>query len=198
MMQLTFHDDVFDQPTRWIHYYKDQRFDQRYLDDGDVIFCETLMSVRCTVEAAVSLFERPWTWWDHGRSIDFRVVHDRCTEQILAPVWWNWTRVGLRIFPPVDLPGSSGQRIPILLSKHYQGSASIDVYPHPSRGDAVLVRGRFHGVENHVPLVPFMLAERVHLRSEAGTLFLPFPKGTGWCGLYRRLESRGERTSEPH
>jgi hypothetical protein len=189
-MQLNFHDEVFDNPTHWIHHYKDRRFDQRYLGEGDVIFCETTMKVRCSVEAAVSLLCSPWTWWEHGRSINFHSNDDRYTEQILAPVWWYWTRVGLRIFPPVELPGSGGHRIPLLLSRHYQGPASIDVFPNPGSSDAVLIRGRFHGVENHVPFVPLILAERVHLRAEAGTFFFPFPKGTGWCGLWRRLESR--------
>jgi hypothetical protein len=184
-----FRDDVFDKPAGWIHYYKDGRFDQRYVGGADLIFCETIMNVRCTIEAAVSLLCSPWTWWEHGRSIDFHSNDDRTIEQTLAPVWWYWTRVGLRIFPPVSLAGLAGQRVPLLLSKHYQGPASLDVYPHPSQKDSVCIRGRFHGVENHVPFLPVMLAETVHLRAEAGTFLFPFPKGTGWCGLYRRLES---------
>jgi hypothetical protein len=65
----------------------------------------------------------------------------------------------------------------------------MDVYPN-ERGDAMMIRGRFHGVEYHVPAIPNKLAEGLHLDAESGTMPIPFPKGTGWVGLLHKLEAR--------
>ena len=52
----------------------------------------------------------------------------------------------------------------------------------------MMIRGRFHGVEYHVPAIPNKLAEGLHLDAESGTMPIPFPKGTGWVGLLNKLE----------
>jgi hypothetical protein len=68
-------------------------------------------------------------------------------------------------------------------------------------GDAVekiIIRGRFHGVEYHVPAVPNVVAEWLHLDAESGTMPTPFPKGTGWVGLLHKLEKRSAYEAGGH
>jgi len=169
MPELQFQDEVFETAERWPVYYFDERFFQRYRHQGGRIFAETVLRVHGTVEAALSLLQGPWHWWDNGRIIGFRKLDGASTEQVLAPVWWYWTRVGMLTMPPLALEHEEGLRLPILLSRHFRGPASIDL-SKPDGADGLLVlRGRFHGVENHVPFVPLDLSSRVHLRAEAGT-----------------------------
>jgi hypothetical protein len=185
-------DDLFDSPRGdWVDTYTDEHFKQRELQKSDLIYCETLMSVsNPDLEAAAALIMGPWDWWEHGRITDYRLNPDGSSDQTLAPVWWFITRVGLHIWPPVGLAGFTGKRMALMLTGHFEGPSSMDVYAHP-RGDGIIVRGRFHGVEYKMPAVPDKLAERLHLGAESGTMPLPFPKGTGWVGLRRMLETRG-------
>jgi hypothetical protein len=191
-MDQTFWDDLFDNPTGdWVQHYSDEHFQQRYLKTDGPIYCETLMTVHGTtdVDSAMALITGPWDWWEHGNIADFTINEDGSTDQILSPVWWFITRVGLHISPPVDLPDRFGRRAPLMLSRHFTGSSSMDVY-RADRSDAILIRGRFHGVEYQVPVVPDMVAEGLHMKAESGTMPSPFPKGTGWVGLLHRLEAR--------
>lgn len=52
-----------------------------------------------------------------------------------------------------------------------------------------MVRGRFHGVKEFVPVIPRNVSKS-HLRTEAGTLPWPFGPGTGWRGLRDIAESK--------
>ena len=187
---LNFRDDLFDNPGReWVQSFSDEHFQQRHLLEEGAIFCETLMIAHRTTDAdkAVALIRGPWDWWEHGRITDFVANGDGSSDQILSPVWWFITRVGLHIFPPVDLHDFKGRRVPLMLSKHFTGPTSMDVYLKGT-GDALIIRGRFHGVQYHVPGVPNALAEWLHLDAESGTMPSPFPKGTGWVGLLHTLE----------
>ncbi len=74
------------------------------------------------------------------------------SDQILSPVWWFITRVGLHIYPPEPLPDRPGKRVPLMLSGHFEGPSSMDVYPSET-GDSVIVRGRFHSVEYTMPAI---------------------------------------------
>jgi hypothetical protein len=186
---LNFRDDLFDDSGReWVRSFSDEHFQQRHLLEQGTIFCETLMTVRRTTDAdaAVALIRGPWDWWQHGRLTGFISNGDGSSDQMLSPVWWFITRVGLHIFSPVEVPDLKGVRVPLMLSKHFTGPASMDVYLYGT-GDALIVRGRFHGVQYHFPGVPNMLAEWLHLGAESGTMPEPFPKGTGWLGLLHRL-----------
>ena len=192
MDQQNFRDDLFDNAAGdWVQSHLDEHFRQRYLREEGPIYCETLMTVHGTTDAdaAIALICGPWDWWEHGRITDFTTNEDGSSDQILSPVWWFITRVGLHIFPPVDLPDLKGRRVPLLLTEHFTGSSSMDVYLN-ERGDGMMIRGRFHGVEYHVPAIPNNLAEGLHLEAESGTMPIPFPKGTGWVGLLNKLEGR--------
>jgi hypothetical protein len=68
----------------------------------------------------------------------------------------------------------------------------MDVYPNRS-GDAIIIRGRFHGVQYHVPGIPNKLAEWLHLDAESGTMPAPFPKGTGVARGIVNLEAGAQR-----
>ncbi len=190
--QPDFRDELFDSGTGdWVQSHADDHFRQRHLSGEGPIYCETLMTVYGTTgsDAAIDLICGPWDWWEPGRIADFIANADGSSDQILSPVWWFITRVGLHIFPPVDLPDLRGRRVPLLLSGHFTGWSSMDVYPTEA-GDAMIIRGRFHGVEYHVPAIPNKVAEGLHLEAESGTMPTPFPKGTGWIGLLDRLEAR--------
>jgi hypothetical protein len=191
MNHLNFRDDVFDNPGDWVHSYSDEHFQQRYLRKEGAIYCETLMTAHGTTDvgAAVALICGRWDWWKHGRITDFVTNGDGSSDQILSPVWWFITRVGLHIFPPADLTDLKGRRVSLLLTEHFTGPTSMDVYVNAS-DDAIIIRGRFHGVEYHVPAIPNKLAEWLHLDAESGTMPAPFPKGTGWVGLLHRIERR--------
>jgi hypothetical protein len=187
-----FQDDIFDtRPADWIVSHSDEHFTQRYLQGENLIYCETLMTVRGTTdtEAGVAMVMGPWDWWEHGRITDFTRNEDGSTYQILSPVWWFITRVGLHIFPPVDLPDLKGRRVPLVLEKDFKGPSSMDVYPNP-RGDGMIIRGRFHGVEYDVGVGLQNITEGLHIGAESGTMPPPFPKGTGWVGLLQKLETR--------
>ena len=192
MDDLHFRDDLFDNASGdWVQSHSDEHFQQRYLRNEGPIFCETLMTVHARLDssAAINLICGPWDWWEHGRITDFTVNPDGSSDQILSPVWWFITRVGLHIFPPHDLPELKGRRAPLLLTRDFTGPSSMDVYPSPE-GEAMIIRGRFHGIEYHVPAIPDKLAEGLHLEAESGTMPAPFPKGTGWVGLLHKLEAR--------
>ena len=186
--QLQFEDQRF-ASADWTLYYADAHFAQRYHhEEGGRLYCETLLALRSTTaEPVIELLRGPWSWWDHGRVLEYRELPDGGSEQVLAPVWWFLTRVRVRLFPPYALPGEAGIRLPGLLGGHFLGTASTDVLSHD---DVVVVRGRFHGVRSRVPVVTPALAGHMHLRAEAGTFTVPFPARTGWCGLCRRLENQ--------
>ena len=188
--ELNFRDDLFDQPGGdWVHSYSDEHFQQRHLRESSPIFCETLMIAHGTtdVDAAIARISGPWDWWEHGRIANFTRNADGSSDQILSPVWWFITRVELHLFPPVTSPDAK-RRVPLKLSGHFTGPSTMDVYPHDS-GNAIVIRGRFHGVEYHLPAIPDVIAEWLHLDAEAGTMPAPFPKGTGWVGLLHELEA---------
>jgi hypothetical protein len=138
---------------------------------------------------AIELLCGPWDWWSHGRVTGFTRNGDGSTDQTLSPVWWFITRVILHGLPPVDLPDLRGRRVPVLLKKHFTGWSSMDVYPD-DRGGSLIVRGRYHGVDYHLPGVSNTKAEHLHLKAESGRMPFPFPKGSGWVGLPKRLEVR--------
>ena len=190
MDQPIFRDDLFDNGGGdWVQSYSDEHFRQRYLRNDGPIYCETLMTVRGTsgADAAIALIRGRWDWWEHGRVTGFTTNADGSSDQILSPVWWFITRIGLHGLPPVDLPDLKGRRVPVLLRKHFTGWSSIDVYPN-ERGDGMIIRGRYHGVDYHVPGVSNKMAEGLHLGAESGRMPTPFPKGTGWVGLLHKLE----------
>jgi hypothetical protein len=189
--QLNYMDDEFDNPTgKWIETPINEHFWQRHVDDATIIVCETIMTVHGTtdLQPAIDLICGPWDWWEHGRITDFVSNADGSSDQILSPVWWFITRVGLHILPPVDLPGLKGKRMGLMLSGHFVGPSSMDVYLN-EREDGMIIRGRFHGVDYTMPAIPNLIAEGLHLGAEAGTMPVPFPKGTGWVGLLHKLEA---------
>jgi hypothetical protein len=194
MHALNFRDELFDNPAaNWAHEKINEHFTHRYLDEKGPIFCETLLTVHGrpdieeAIDEAVALINGPWYWWEHGNIADFTINPDGVSHQVLSPVWWFITRVGLEIHPPEDLYDRPGKRIPLTLLEHFTGPSSMDVYPNPGT-DSITIRGRFHGVEYHVPGIPNQLAETLHLDAESGTMPNPFPKGTGWVGLLKKLE----------
>ena len=191
MDKPNFRDYLFDNPSGdWVQSYSDEHFRQRYLGRDGPISCETVMTVRGTTgaEAAIALIRGAWDWWGHGRVAGFTTNADGSSDQILSPVWWFITRIGLHGLPPVDLPDLKGRRVPVLLKKHFTGWSSVDVYPDEG-GGAMIIRGRYHGVDNHIPGVSNKMAEGLHLKAEAGRMAFPFPKGTGWVGLLHKLET---------
>ena len=192
MEQPNFRDDLFDNSAGdWVQTHLDEHFRQRYLRQEGPIYCESLMTVHGTMDAdaAIGLICGPWDWWDHGRITDFTANEDGSSDQILSPVWWFITRVGLHVFPPVDLPDLKGRRVPVALTHSFTGWSSMDVYPN-ERGDAMMIRGRYHGAEFHGPAIARKFAEGLHLGAESGTMPIPFPKGTGWVGLLHKLKAR--------
>ena len=196
MTQFKYEDARFDDPAGWVRFDQNPRMVQRYIPHRKLIYCETILATRGSMEDAVRLLRGAWEWWHHGRSADFHLNPDGSTSQMLSPVWWNFTRVGVQVFSRRDLPGTGGIRLPLLMSRHFRGVASIDVYPNPapdSTGGGLVIRGRYHGVEDHVPLIPPGMSTRIHLRAEAGTLSFPFPKGTGYCGLLELLEANSPK-----
>jgi hypothetical protein len=191
MNKLNFRDDVFeDSALDWVYGDSDDHFSQRHLREEDPIYSETLMTVHGTrdTDSAIALICGPWDWWEHGRITDFAKNGDGSSDQVLSPVWWFFTRVGLHILPPENLPGGKGRRVPLILSENFTGTSTMDVYlDQPS--NSMIVRGRFHGVKYNVPVVPDKAAELLHLNAESGTMPPPFPKGTGWVGLLHKLEA---------
>jgi hypothetical protein len=177
-------DEVFDEPDGWIVIPSDPPFRLRHKLKGRLMYCETLMTgVRGRRDVAARLLLGRWGWWKKGRAKRFRQNADGTSDQILTPVWWYTTRIGLHNGPATPIP--SGTRVPIVLYRMFQGSASIDVVD--AADGTLTLRGRFHGVENHVPLIPLWMVVGVHLRAEAGILLFPFPRGTGWPGLARAI-----------
>ena len=190
MRFLEYRDDLFDTlPGAWVHEQITPHFRHSYLDHKGPIICETLLTIhgRTDIEQAVELISGPWHWWEHGRIADFTLLPDGSSHQVLSPVWWFITRVGIDIGPPFDLPDVQGKRIPLELTQHFTGPSSMDVIPDPEE-NSLIIRGRFHGIEYHVPGIPNNIAESLHLDAESGTMPSPFPKGTGWVGLLHRLE----------
>ncbi|MEM7541195.1 MAG: hypothetical protein AAF384_06355, partial [Pseudomonadota bacterium] len=83
----------------------------------------------------------------------------------------------------------SGVRNRIDLSGAANGPAYIDIVPHQG---ATLMVGRFAGVIIDGVVPKIMGAKRFainHLLAERGALGFPFPKGTGWSGLLKRVEA---------
>jgi len=193
MPPFAFEDARFDDPAAgWVEFHVGAHDRQRHLPHTDRIYSETVVDSRGSVEDAIRLLRGRWEWWQHGSASGFQQNADGSTSQVLAPVWWNFPRMALQIFPGIALPdtdpaGAGGIRLPMLVSRNFRGVASIDVFPRSPGG--VVIRGRYHGVENHIPLMPLGMATRIHLRAEAGNLSFPFPSGTGFPGLLRRLSN---------
>ena len=182
-------DERFRAEGNWRSLPEHDGFQLRYLSDPAVVVCETLMSSRGKAKDALELLRGPWDWWDRGGISGFEILPDGATDQVLSPVSWFWGHVRMRILPPVELPEVSGWRIPLKLAGTFNGSASLDVYPGSKPGE-IVVRGRFHEVVETMP-GPHDLVTALHLRAESGRLPFPFPKGTGWIGLRRKLVDRG-------
>jgi hypothetical protein len=183
-VQVLFCDDRFEREEGWEPYPCPEGFAQRYLRDSDRIYCETRMWAAGAAEAALREICGPWTWWLHGRTNGYRQIPDGSSEQVLSPFWWAHTRIVLHLFPPIPLV-EGGWRVPIELRRHLVGTASMDVLELQD-GNGLEIRGRYHGVEDRIPMLPGPLAIPIHLRAEAGS---SFPRGTGWCGLRARLDA---------
>src|SRR5215471_1269021 len=123
MESPSFRDELFESPSGdWVECYSDAHFRQRYLRRDGPIFCETVMTVRSTdTETAIALIRGPWDWWQHGRISQFRRNPDGTNDQMLAPIWWFITRIGLHGLPPIDVPDGNGKRVSVLLKKHFTG-----------------------------------------------------------------------------
>lgn len=189
-----FCDHRFLEPGDWMILPEHGGFSHRYLRRSPVIVCETVMATRGDPAAAMELLRGPWDWWDRGGAFAFQTLEDGATDQVLVPVTWYWAHVRMRLFPPAPLPELSGWRLPIKFAGSFNGSASIDIYPGPANSQ-VIVRGRFHEVILKVP-GPRDFVTECHLRAESGTLPFPFPGGTGWVGLRRRLEARSPSSTK--
>jgi hypothetical protein len=190
MVDVKLNDDRFERGTGWIEFFKDNRFIQRYMVEGGAFFSETMMTVRSSKDAALTVLQNPWIWWQNGKVLQFQRNSDMSCDLELKPIYWAATRVMHHIFPPVPLSDKEGSRLIAILSHHFEGPATFDVYSSPGSGESIVVRGRFHGIKNKLP-IPFAtttMAAKIHLGAESGTLKFPFPKGTGWVGLYRHLE----------
>jgi hypothetical protein len=180
-----FCDHRFEEEGNWTVLPSHDGFRHRYLRGSPVVVCETVMSTPGEAHRALELLRGPWDWWDRGEACAFEVLKDGSTDQMLVPVSWYWAHVRMRIFPPVELPELSGWRIPMRFAGSFNGSASLDVYAGPTPAQ-IVVRGRFHEVVENVP-APRDFVTECHLRAESGVLPFPFPRGTGWIGLRRRL-----------
>ncbi len=183
---------IFDESGSWIQFHKDMRFEQRYRIENDLIFCETIARIRSKPAEVVTQLQQAWDWWDYGKLISFKRNSDHSSDMELKPISRHITRVRIHILPQEELAQPKGIRLTVIYSHHLEGPSSIDVYPRAGTPEEVILRGRFHGVRHHIP-VPFVQAESVaktHLAAESGTLKFPFPKGTGYVGLARRLEGR--------
>lgn len=182
-----FCDERFLQPDGWVRFSEAEGFAHRYLRNSSKrVVCETIMTTRGDATAAIALLHGPWDWWGRGRIARFEVLEDGSTDQILIPVGWYWAHVRMRILPAVELPELRGWRLAGRMTGSFSGSISFDVYPGPEAG-TLNIRGRFHGISEKIP-GPHEFVTKCHLRAESGTLHLPFPRGTGWVGLKRRLE----------
>ena len=192
-----FNDGIFDEAAGWIPHGTDPAHLQRYRIRDGRIYCETILAIHAGADRIMDRLMGRWTWWRKGLAMDFQRHGDGSTEQVLAPVWWYWARIRIRAYAPVPSPERGGLRIPMSLSGTWVGPSTFDIFPDAGRPAWSLLRGRFHGVENHVPLFGDDIAARAHLGAESGTLFPPFPKGTGLPGLVRDLEMEnpGERES---
>lgn len=107
----------------------------------------------------------------------------------MLPVWWFITRVTLHILPPVPSPETGGVRIRLMLGRYFVGPSTIDIYPD-HKSQSLRIRGRFHAVKYTVPVLPTAFGCYLHLGAETGTMPFPFPKGTGWVELARRVQAR--------
>jgi hypothetical protein len=190
MSEVKLNDSMFDERGGWTELRTDERFRQRYLIEGELFYSETLMKVRCSQESLIAALKESWTWWDKGKILLHQRNPDGTWEIELKPIYWGTTIVRHHFYPPVSLPGGKGVRIVAPLSHHFEGPATFDVYPEAAEAGVVTLRGRFHGIKQKLP-IPFATARfaaKIHLKTESGMLSFPFPKGTGWVGLYRRLE----------
>lgn len=191
MTDLQFRDSLFDERGSWRPFYKDERFEQRYRVIDDVMFSETLLTVRATASAVVSLLQQSWDWWAHGKVANYARHPDGSSEMDFKPIWWYVARLRMTILPPEELPGHAGTRLPVVYARDFEGPGTIDVYPDRGSHDVVVLRGRFHGVRQHVRMPGANATTAVwgHLWTEAGRLPIPFARGTGYVGLIRKLET---------
>ena len=185
-------DDVFDNAAGWKPFYKDDRFEQRILIVGDTFFTETLVRIQSSPSAVLALLQERWDWWAHVRIFNYTRNADGSILMDMKPIWWYVARFQIRMLPSQDPPDRAGVRLPMLFSGGFEGPGSIDVYLREGHADEVILRGRFHGMREHVRMLfaNATTAAWAHLWTEAGRLPLPFARGTGYVGLVRRLESR--------
>ncbi len=112
--ELHFEDERF-ASADWTNYYADRHFQQRFHhEENGRLYCETLLALHSnSADSVIRLLRGPWTWWDHGRVLEYHELPDGGSEQVLAPVWWFLTRVRVRLFPPCPLPAEPGTRLPV-------------------------------------------------------------------------------------
>ncbi len=190
MTDIQLNDAVFDQPEGWTPFYKDDRYEQRLRIVNDTFFCETLVAIRSSPAGVLPELLRPWDWWAHGTIISSKRHPDGSLEMEFKPIWWYVARMSLLVLPPENAPDICGTRLPIVYSGGFEGPGSIDVYAHPSGDGRSILRGRCHGVRNHVRMLfaNETTAAWAHLWTESGRMMLPFTRGTGYAGLVRRIE----------
>ncbi len=176
--QPTFCDDIFAQEGNWVTMHH---------ADGNTL-CETLLETHGDADQALALLRGPWSWWGRGHAREYSELPGHTTDQILVPVYWYWCHVRMRLLAPVRL-AENVWRIPGVLAGSFDGPATFDVISHPGT-NRLTIRGRFHNVQDNVPIFPQHFVTRSHLRAEAGVLPFPFPQGTGWLGLRNLLEAR--------
>lgn len=187
--QDVFRLDMFEPSSQWTRFYQDERFVQRYrLDDGR-IYCETVARVVAEPDPIRDQLWGPWDWWANGcyenrvELSDGRIAYDLWPVGKLRQVHVHET-----MSPPDALP-DGGWRVRLDFARHARGVAYFEIRPQRSGGCDLV--GRFAGVEI-AGVVPRLMGVRRfcinHLLAERGGLTFPFPRGTGWAGLIRRLE----------
>ncbi|HEX4348140.1 MAG TPA: hypothetical protein VHZ73_11235 [Vicinamibacterales bacterium] len=148
------------------------------------------MTIGSSPETVLALIQQPWDWWAHARILHARRHEDGSLEMDLKPIWWYVARMTIRILPPEAPPDGRGTRLPIVYSGGFEGPGSIDVYADPGNAERSILRGRCHGLRQHVRML-FANATTAgwgHLLTESGRMMLPFTRGTGYVGLVKRAE----------
>jgi len=166
--------------------------EQTHRIDGDRMFAtSTVRLPGAPFEKLFRLiFEESWDWWPHGRTTARTQNEKGSGRFVLRPMWLRSpAQVGIEMDTP-ETTGQPGSRRAVAKARFFGSFDGPGRYELEEVADGVVLRSVFEGVRRRgfLKLLPVASVLDIHLRAEAGTLQFPFPKGTGFVGLERRLD----------
>jgi hypothetical protein len=167
--------------------------------DGPRIHTGTYVLMPGVDPAAVesALIDEEWSWWKNGKISKWHQTSNGGRSFILAPVYpFVPSKVGIELASKTtsEHPTPWGTNVPVtsFVARFFADFEGPGCYEILRLEGGSALRSVWDGVVRlgMKKLMPLSMILNMHLGAEAGTVGFPFPKGTGFPGLVKKLSHK--------